>query len=205
MRAVVRPGCCTSCCTKLALQCQGSSIRLPSAMLNPGSAKPPRTRAGLPRPWRAVLLGGRACRVAWVSDLGFLAEVGGEAVGEVQGQGAEGLLPALDDGVFDEPGGGLALVPGAAFLGGAGALVLDIADGQPQQLDDGVVAGEVAAVLDDLAELVVQRLELCLLQSHGPRKWLPNCRLQAAGPGRSAIWYRRRALMNCSAVPPRSG
>ena len=32
-------------------------------------------------------------------------DVGGEAVGEVQGEGAEGLLPALDGGAFDEPGG----------------------------------------------------------------------------------------------------
>ena len=71
------------------------------------------------------------------------------------------MFPVLDDGALDEPGGGFALVPGQAFLGGAGpgALVLDVADGQPQQLDDGVVAGEVAAVLDDLAELVVQALD----------------------------------------------
>jgi hypothetical protein len=43
------------------------------------------------------------------------------------------LFPVLDDGALDEPGGGFALVPGLAFLGGAGAdaLVLDVADGQP--------------------------------------------------------------------------
>ena len=91
------------------------------------------------RAWKAELArlaaqtGLGACQVVCVSDLGFLAEVGGEAVGEVQGQGAEGLLPVLDDGAFDEAGGGFALVAGLAFLGGAGpgALVLDVADGQP--------------------------------------------------------------------------
>jgi hypothetical protein len=91
----------------------------------------------------------------------LLADAGGEPVGVVQGQGAEGLFPVLDDGALDEAGGGFALVSGEPFLGGAfaGALVFDVADGQPQQLDDGVVAGEVAAVLDDLAELVIQRLD----------------------------------------------
>jgi hypothetical protein len=38
----------------------------------------------------------------------------------------------------------------------AGAFVFDVADGEPEECDDGVVGGEVAAVLDDLAELVVQ-------------------------------------------------
>jgi hypothetical protein len=38
-------------------------------------------------------------------------------------------------------------------------LVLDVDDGEPQQLDDGVVGREVAAGLGDLAELVVQRLD----------------------------------------------
>jgi hypothetical protein len=33
----------------------------------------------------------------------------------VQGQDAEGLLPALDDGVFDEPGGALRLSRGPPF------------------------------------------------------------------------------------------
>ena len=36
----------------------------------------------------------------------------------------------------------------AVCFAGAGAFVFDVADGQPQQLDDGVVAGEVATVLD---------------------------------------------------------
>jgi hypothetical protein len=51
----------------------------------------------------------------------------------------------------------------AGFLGAfAGSLVLDIADGEPEQLDRGGVVGEVAAVLDDFAELVVQRLDAYL-------------------------------------------
>jgi hypothetical protein len=67
----------------------------------------------------------------------------------------------LDDGAFDEPAGGFAFVGSlACFLGAlAGPLVLDVTDGEPQRLDDGVVVGEVAPVLDDLAELVVQRLD----------------------------------------------
>ena len=49
---------------------------------------------------------------------------------------------------------------GAASLGAfAGSFVFDVADRQPEQLDHGVVVGEVAAVLDDLAQLVVQRLD----------------------------------------------
>jgi hypothetical protein len=45
MRAVVRPHCCTSCCTELTLKlikCQGSSVILPSATLAPlALASPP--------------------------------------------------------------------------------------------------------------------------------------------------------------------
>jgi len=51
-------------------------------------------------------------------------------------------------GALDEPAGGGALVFGTPFcLAGAGALVLNVADGQPQQLDHRVVVGEVPAVL----------------------------------------------------------
>jgi hypothetical protein len=48
----------------------------------------------------------------------------------------------------------------AAGVALADALVLDVDDGQPQQLDHGVIAREVAAGLGDLAELVDQRLAL---------------------------------------------
>ena len=54
---------------------------------------------------------------------------------------------------------GLSLGQAGLFDAFSGAFVLDVADRQPQQLDDGVVVGEVAPVLDDLAELVVQRLD----------------------------------------------
>lgn len=79
----------------------------------------------------------------------------------MQGEGAEGLFPALDHSAFDEPGGGSAFAGWESFLFGslAGAFVFDVADGQPQEFDDGVVGGEVSAVLDDLAELVVQALD----------------------------------------------
>jgi hypothetical protein len=53
---------------------------------------------------------------------------------------------------------GVGLGP-AGFLGAfPGAFVLDVADGQPQQLDHRVVVGEMAPVLDDLPQLIVQRL-----------------------------------------------
>ena len=47
----------------------------------------------------------------------------------------------------------------ASFARARARLSLDVADRQPQQLDDRVVVGEVTTVLDDLAELVVQRLD----------------------------------------------
>ena len=57
------------------------------------------------------------------------------------------------------------LPPGEAF---AGPLVLDVDDGQPQQLDHGIVGREVAAGLRHLAELVVQRLTGYLELSRQP-------------------------------------
>jgi hypothetical protein len=71
------------------------------------------------------------------------------------------LAPALNDGAFDEAGRCSALAGGEAFLLGAlaGGFVLDVADGQPEEFDHGVVGREVPAVLDDLAELVVRGLD----------------------------------------------
>ena len=88
-------------------------------------------------------------------------QVGAEPVGMGQGEGAEGGFPPLGDGALDEPWRGLALARGQALLLGslAGALVLDVADRQPQQLDHRVIVGEVASILDDLAELEVQALD----------------------------------------------
>ena len=67
----------------------------------------------------------------------------------------------MDGLAFDEVAGGFAGAFGLAFLFGSfpGAFVLDVADGQPEQFDHGVVVGEVSAVLDDLSQLVVQRLD----------------------------------------------
>ena len=58
-------------------------------------------------------------------------QVGGEAVGVAQGERAEGLAPALDDGAFDEPPGCSAVLAGHPAFGGpfAGAFVFDVADG----------------------------------------------------------------------------
>jgi hypothetical protein len=79
----------------------------------------------------AELLRPGACQDLCVSchSLG-LAEVGSESVGVGQGEGSEGLFPALDAGAFDEPVGGFALVAGDAFLVGSlpGAFVFDVAD-----------------------------------------------------------------------------
>jgi hypothetical protein len=61
---------------------------------------------------------------------------------------------------FDEACGLVVALAGFLPPGGAlaGALVLDVDDRQPEQLDDGVVGREVAAGLGDLPQLVVQRL-----------------------------------------------
>jgi hypothetical protein len=86
---------------------------------------------------------------------------------------AERLAPAHDVLALDEPGGLVRALAGVLPAGGAlaGALVLDVDDGQPQELDDGVVAGEVAAGLGDLAELVVQALDAYLELRRQPGLW----------------------------------
>ena len=88
----------------------------------------------------------------WVGSLSVDVVV--ESVGEGDEEGAEGSLPALGGGAFYEVarcGAGLSLGFAGLLGSGAGPLVLDVADRQPQQLDHGVVVGEMAAVLDDLA------------------------------------------------------
>ena len=82
---------------------------------------------------------------SWVGDVEFV----------------ECFAPAHDALSLDEPCGLVAALAGFGPACGAfaGPLVLDVDDRQPEQLDDGVVAGEVAAGLGDLAELVVQRLD----------------------------------------------
>jgi len=73
----------------------------------------------------------------------------------------EGLAPSGDLLALDHAGGLVGPPAGLLAAGGplAGSLVLDVDDGEPEQLDDGVVGREVAAGLGDLAELVVQRLD----------------------------------------------
>lgn len=72
-----------------------------------------------------------------------------DALGVDEREFAEGCFPALDGGALDEFAGcfaGVALGQ-AGFLGSlAGALVLDVCDGEPQQFGGGRVRGEVAAV-----------------------------------------------------------
>ena len=99
----------------------------------------------------------------------------GDAVGVGDGEGAEGGFPAVHGRALDEPAGRLAFVARlAGFLGSLpGPLVLDVTDREPQQLDYGIVVGEVASVLDDLAELVVSTAILMssLVAMGGPRWW----------------------------------
>jgi hypothetical protein len=72
----------------------------------------------------------------------------------------ECFAPSHDPLSFDEACGLVVALAGFLPPGGAlaGALVLDVDDRQPEQLDDGVVGREVAAGLGDLPQLVVQRL-----------------------------------------------
>ena len=97
------------------------------------------------------------------------SEVAVDAVGVDEGEFAEGGFPALELGAFDKLARGFALVlGGAGFLGALpGSFVLDVHDRQPEELDDGGVAGAVAAVLDDLAQLEVQRPEALLSSGDG--------------------------------------
>jgi hypothetical protein len=88
--------------------------------------------------------------------------VGVDSVGVDEGELGEDLFPAGGGLAFDEASFCFAFgaAAEAGFLGaGSGPFVLDGADGQPQQFDHRRVVGEVAAVFDDLAELVVQRLD----------------------------------------------
>jgi len=81
-----------------------------------------------------------------------LVEVVCEAVVVMQGEGAERLFQPWT--VAPSTRG--AVLAGTALFGGAlpGTLVFNVSDRQPQ-LDHGVVAGEMPAVVDDLAQLVV--------------------------------------------------
>ena len=85
-----------------------------------------------------------------------------DSVGVDEGELGERLLPAGGDLAFDETPFGFAFSAEAeaGFFGTVpGPLVFDAADGQPQQFDHRVVVGKVATILDDLAKLIVQRLD----------------------------------------------
>ena len=83
------------------------------------------------------------------------------------------LAPAHDALALDDAGGLVGPLAGLAAAGLAlpGSLVFYVNDGEPGQLDDGVVAGEVAAGLGDLAELVVQGLDAYLELWRQPGLW----------------------------------
>jgi len=83
------------------------------------------------------------------------------------GEFVKGLAPAHDALPFDEAGGLVAALASLGAAGGAlaGSFVLDVEDGEPQQLDGGVVGGEVAAGLGHFPQLVVQGLALVVYSS----------------------------------------
>jgi len=87
--------------------------------------------------------------------------VGVDSVGVDEGELFEGLFPVGGDGAFDESSWGFSLAGGESFLFGpfSGSLVFDVTDRQPQQLHCGEIVGEVASVLGDFAELIVERLD----------------------------------------------
>lgn len=72
------------------------------------------------------------------------------------------MLPPSDDGAFDEtvtllvPLGRRSVAVTNAF---SGAFVFDIADRKPQKLHCRLIIREMTTILDDLAELIVQRLD----------------------------------------------
>lgn len=86
------------------------------------------------------------------------------------GEPGEGLLPVGGGLPFDQVPGSAPLGRGlAAFLSPfSGALVLDVSDRQPQQLHGRLGRGEVPAVLGDLPQLVVQRLDTVRGVDHLP-------------------------------------
>lgn len=136
-----------------------------------------------------------------------LVDVSGEAVGVGEREGVEGGFPALDLGAFDELARGFALSSGQArfFRALPGSFVFDVADREPEQLDHGVVGGEVAAVLDDLAELVVQRLDrvgtgyesgrrlTCSYGWPGPWVWFYGETVRNRGVLGKSVWAGRSA------------
>lgn len=106
----------------------------------------------------------------------------------------EGLAPAHGPLAFDEAGRLVRALAGGLAAGGAlaGALVLDVDDGQPEQLDRGVVGRVVAAGFGDLAELVVQRLAVGgveQLADRGAEGQERGERVQAARKTRAACGY----------------
>ena len=126
----------------------GAGVKIaPSSSLTPAVA-------GLLAPGACAT---RACQGFCVSGL----QVGCESVGVGGGELGQGLVPVGGDLSFDELALGFALGWWQSFLlvTFSGSFVLNVADRQPQQLDHRLIGGEVAAVLGDLAQLVVQRLD----------------------------------------------
>ena len=91
----------------------------------------------------------RACQFFCVWGL----EVGGDSVGVGGGELGEGLFPVGGGVSLDEAGVSCSFVGGFASVCEAlgGSFVFDVADGEPQEFDGGFFAGEMPAVLGDLA------------------------------------------------------
>ena len=76
-----------------------------------------------------------------------------------------------------------------------GSFVFDVADRQPEQLDGGQVVGEVAAVLGDFAELVVQRLDRVRRVDHPPQRRRERQERDEPFPRVTERFDRRRVLL----------
>src|SRR5690606_38851008 len=128
-----------------------------------------------------------------------LLEVGLDAFGERDRELFEGFLPVRDDLALDESSFGFALraAAEAAFvLTVAGAFVFDVADRQPEQLHDGLIVREVAAVLRDLPKLIVQRLDRVGGVDHPPN--LGRERQERREPLPSVLEDRKSTRLNSS-------
>jgi hypothetical protein len=76
----------------------------------------------------------------------------------------QGVAPSHDLLALHHAGGLVGALAGSLAAGGAlaGSFVFDVDDGEPRELDDGVVGREVAAGLGGLAALVVQGFDAYL-------------------------------------------
>ncbi|OZG64237.1 hypothetical protein BHAP_1404 [Bifidobacterium hapali] len=83
-------------------------------------------------------------------------EVWFHAFGIRGGELGQGLFPVGGDPPLDETAFAFMAFAFPGLLPLSGPFVLYVADREPQELDDGLVVGELAAVAADLPQLIVQ-------------------------------------------------